>query len=439
MRPLVPGTLALLGWLLVAPALMSGQPVTPEAVADTYGVEPADQPADTADRSSPAESPGAAEDIDSAEDGASSLRDRVEALASEVETLREQLEAITGSLVEARAGMHSHRLPEAIVFAGEAVPLDRWDVAERLEREFYMSLGSPAQVILWLKRSARYFPYIEAELRRAGLPDDLKYVAVVESALLPRAYSWAHASGIWQFIAGTARSYGLRVTPSWDERRDPARSTAAALAYLRDLHTSLADWPLALAAYNAGESRVRGAMSGQGVATYYQLALPLETERYFFRILAAKLILEDPAQYGFEVPPEERYSPHATDVVTLRVVGRVTVTEIAAAAGSFYRQTKALNPAIMADALPEGRYEVRIPEGGRAGFEAALPGLERAMAARAVQRVRYRVRSGDTLGGIAHRHGVSVGDVRRWNPATRSSHIYPGQVILIERRDRAPR
>ncbi|MGH7388696.1 MAG: transglycosylase SLT domain-containing protein [Candidatus Rokuibacteriota bacterium] len=410
------------------------------AVTDTAGAEPAEPAGDTADApTSEAEDPGAGDEAPGAEDETAALRDRVETLASELEALREQMEAIAGGLAQARAAMHSHRLPESIVFAGEAVPLDRWDVAERLEREFYMSLGSPAQVILWLKRSARYFPYIETELRRAGLPDDLKYVAVVESALLPRAYSWAHASGIWQFIADTARRYGLRVTASWDERRDPARSTAAALAYLRDLHASFKEWPLALAAYNAGEGRVRGAMSRQGVATYYQLALPLETERYFFRILAAKLILEDPAQYGFEVPPEERYSPHATEVVTLRVVGHVTVAEIAAAAGSFYRQTKALNPAIMADTLPEGRYDVRIPEGRRAGFEAALPGLERAMAARAVQRVRYLVKPGDTLGGIARRHGVSVGDIRQWNPATRRSHIYPGQVISIERRGRRSR
>jgi hypothetical protein len=439
MRLFSPGALALFVWLLTAPAPVLAQGVTAEAVADTAGTEPADPALDTADASTSEEGPGADEDARGAEDETAALRDRVEGLASELEALREQVEAITGGLAQAPAAIHSHRLPEAIVFAGDPVPLDRWDVAERLEREFYTSLGSPAQVILWLKRSARYFPYIEAELRRAGLPDDLKYVAVVESALLPRAYSWAHASGIWQFIAGTARSYGLRVTASWDERRDPARSTAAALAYLRDLHTSFADWPLALAAYNAGEGRVRGAMRRQGVSTYHQLSLPLETERYFFSILAAKLILEDPAQYGFEVPPEERYLPHATAVVTLRVVGRVTVAEIAAAAGSFYRETKALNPAIMGDALPEGRYDVRIPEGRRARFEAALPGLERAMAARAVQRVQYRVKTGDTLGGIARHYGVAVSDIRQWNPATRRSHIHPGQVISIERGGRTPR
>ena len=434
---------ALSGWLVTVPAHAMGPPTIPGPVLETEPdreagpttTEDSDEESPTTAEAGDAEQPATAEDPREDEE-ALGLRDRVETLSAEVEALREQVESIAAALAQARAAMHSHRLPESIVYAGHTVPLDRWDVAERLEREFYVSLGSPAQVILWLKRSARYFPYIEAELRRAGLPDDLKYVAVVESALLPRALSWARASGIWQFMAQTARGYGVRVTPAWDERRDPARSTAAALAYLRDLQASFKDWPLALAAYNAGEGRVRGAMSRQGVSTYYQLSLPLETERYFFRILAAKLILEDPARYGFEVPPEERYSPHATEVVTLRVVGHVTVAEIAEAVGSFYRQTKALNPAIMADSLPEGRYEVRIPEGQRATFEAALPGLERRMAARAIQRVRYRVRPGDTLGTIARRHGVSVSDLRKWNPAAQRTHIHPGQVISIERRGR---
>lgn len=449
--------LSLLVWLVVQPAPALGQSAIP---VPGPGAQAEDEATSDGSVSSDVEENATAEDGDASatdedagvedadrpatadsarDDDVVVLRDRVESLSTELEALREQVEALASGLARTRAAMHSHRLPDAIVYAGHAVPLDRWDVAERLEREFYLSLGSPAQVILWLKRSARYFPYIEAELKRAGLPDDLKYVAVVESALLPRALSWARASGIWQFMAETARGYGLRVTPAWDERRDPARSTAAALAYLRDLRASFKDWPLALAAYNAGEGRVRGAMSRQGVSTYYQLSLPLETERYFFRILAAKLILEDPGRYGFEVPPEERYSPHATEVVTLRVVGHVAVGEIAAAAGSFYRQMKALNPAMMADSLPEGRYEVRVPEGQRATFEAALPALDRQMAARAVQRVHYRVRAGDSLASIARRHGVSVGDLRRWNPAARRGFIHPGQVIAIERRGRAAR
>ena len=429
MRLIAPAALAVFIWLLVATLTAPAQEVSPEIVPAPDGSGPAGA----------ALEPGADEEARGAEDEAATLRDRVESLAAQVEALREQLDDITGGRPPASMPIHHHRLPDTLVFAGEPVPLSRWDVAERLEREFYTALGNPAQVILLMKRSARYFPYIETELRRAGLPGDLKYVAVVESALLPRAYSWAHASGIWQFIASTAQSYGLRVTASWDERRDPARSTAAALAYLRDLRASFGDWPLALAAYNAGEGRVRRAMTRQGVSTYHQLSLPLETERYFFHILAAKLILEDPTQYGFEIPPEERYSPHATDVVTLRVVGHATVAEIAAAAGSFYRETKALNPAIMGDALPAGQYEIRIPEGRRVGFEAARPELEHLMARRVAQRIRYRVKAGDTLGGIARQHGVDLSDLKQWNPATRRSHIYPGQVISIELPGRTPR
>ncbi len=357
----------------------------------------------------------------------------LEALRAEVEELRDLVADLVARVARTRPSLHSFRLPETIVFADAPVPLDRWDVAERLEREFYLALAQPAQVILWLKRSARYFPYIEERLQESALPDDLKYVAVVESSLLPQAYSWAHASGIWQFIPDTARRYGLRVTAAWDERRDPERSTAAALAYLKDLHARFEDWPLALAGYNAGESRVAKAMEAQGVAEYYRLALPSETERYFFRILAAKLILESPEAYGFEVADEERYAPHPTDVVTVPVVGQLHLRELASATDSYYRQLKLLNPAIMRDSLPAGRYDVRVPQGGRARFTTALPALRRAMSARAVRRVTYTVQRGDTLGGIARRFSVSIADLRRWNGSARRAHIYPGETLVIRR------
>ena len=197
---------------------------------------------------------------------------------AEIEELRQEVEALRGLIADlarqvsrTRPALSSYRLPDSLTFAGQAVPLERWDMAERLEREFYIALAAPAQVVLWLKRSARYFPYIEERLRAAALPDDLKYVAVAESDLRPRAYSWAKASGIWQFVPDTGRRYGLRVTRAWDERRDPERSTAAATAYLRDLYAHFRDWPLALAAYNAGERRVTAALKSQGVSEYYQL------------------------------------------------------------------------------------------------------------------------------------------------------------------------
>ncbi|MGH7267427.1 MAG: transglycosylase SLT domain-containing protein [Candidatus Rokuibacteriota bacterium] len=364
-------------------------------------------------------------------DDLAALRLEVEALRERLDALREHVVGVEARLSGTPPALHTFRPPESIVFAGEPVLLDRWDVAERLEREFYLALGDPAQVILWLKRSARYFPYIEAELRAAGLPDDLKYVAVAESALRPRAYSYAQASGLWQFIPATARRYGLRVAAGWDDRRDPGRATAAALAYLRDLHQQFGTWPLALAGYNVGENRVAGEMKQQGVGTYYQLVLPTETERYVFRVLAAKLIIEGAGRYGFEVPPEERYAPHAADLVTLRVVGHLGVRELAEAAGSFYRETKTLNPAILGDDLPAGRYELRIPKGRLAEFTGNLPALERLMAARAVRRVRYRVRPGDTLSDIARRFGVTVEILRAGNAAARRSHIRPGDVLVI--------
>jgi len=291
-------------------------------------------------------------------------------LRAEVERLRARLDGLEAGQGALPRALHTFELPAKLDFAGESVPLAQWDVGERLEREFLLSLGNPAQVVLWLKRSSRYFPYIERELARAGLPEDLKYVAVIESALLPGAYSHASALGIWQFIASTAKRYGLSVTTGWDERRNPERSTAAALAYLRELRQRFGDWPLALAAYNAGEPRIEQAMRYQAVSSYYQLALSEESERYVFRALAAKLILSESGRYGFEVPHEQRYRPYDADVVEIELRDRVSVTELARQAHSFYRELKALNPEIVEDSLSRGRYSIRVPKGNAAFLRA---------------------------------------------------------------------
>ena len=295
--------------------------------------------------------------------GDPATREDVVELRTEIERLRGRLERLESGQAASPRALHTFELPARLEFAGEAVPLGRWDVSERLEREFLLSVGNPAQVVLWLKRSARYFPYIEKELARAGLPEDLKYVAVIESALLPSAYSHASALGIWQFIASTAKRYGLAVSTGWDERRNPERSTAAALALLRELRQRFPDWPLALAAYNAGEGRIEQALRHQGVTSYYQVSLADETERYVFRALAAKLILSEPERYGFEVPNEQRYRPYDADVVGIELRERVAVADLARQAGSFYRELKALNPEIVDDWLGKGRYEIRVPKG----------------------------------------------------------------------------
>jgi len=357
----------------------------------------------------------------------------ITALREEVETLRALISELSLQMSRTRPALAAFRVPETLTLAGAPVPLERSDVAERLEREFFLALAAPADATLWLKRSARYFPFIEERLRAAQLPDDLKYVAVAESALRPRAYSWAHASGIWQFIPDTGRRYGLRVTRVWDERRDPERSTTAAIAYLHDLYRQFRDWPLALAAYNAGERRVATALNTQGVSDYYRLVLPIETERYVFRILAAKLILEAPDHYGFTIPVEERYAPRATDAITVPLTGSVAVRDLAAAAGSFYREMLALNPAIMDDRLPAGRYLLRVPRGVGTAFAARLRALQPIKTSRTDETVTYRVKTGDTLHGIAHRFKVSVGALRSWNGGLRGGAIYAGQVLTIRR------
>lgn len=347
---------------------------------------------------------------------------RLRALEERVAELEATQDALLRTVVQIRK-------PASLEFAGEQVPLHRWDVRERLERELLLSVQSRGQVLLWLKRAARYFPYIEAALERAGLPDDLKYVAVIESALLPQALSHANAVGIWQFIPATGRRYGLRIAAGWDARRDPELATQAALAYLTDLYREFGAWPLALAAYNSGEGRVRGAIRQQGVQSYYQLALPAETERYAFRAFAAKTVLDEPERYGFHLPAEARYRPPDRDRVRVTVQRGVTVRAIADASGSFYREIRQLNPAITADRLPQGSYLLNLPPGAAAGFrlrEAPAPAERPAGSG-----VRHRVARGETLSGIAQRHRVSVDEIRRRNPAIRGRHIRPGDVLEI--------
>jgi hypothetical protein len=348
------------------------------------------------------------------------LADRLRRLEARIHELEEHRQRLTRALL-------TFEVPAALDFAGEPVPLDRWDVRERLEREILLSLQERGQVILWLKRASRYFPYIEEALRRADLPDDLKYVAVIESALLPRALSRASALGIWQFIPATARRYGLRVTASWDERRDPELATRAALAYLADLYDQFGRWSLALAAYNSGEARVRSAIRHQKVTSYFQLALPRETERYVFRAYAAKLILAEPDRYGLHVPDEELYQPPAQDRVRVRVRQRLSVLAIAESSESFYREVKQLNPAITGEALPAGSYPINLPRGQGEAFRARKTSLEGA----ARRAVRHRVRRGETLWRIARRYGISLAVLRQRNPRLQGRAIRPGDMLVI--------
>jgi membrane-bound lytic murein transglycosylase D len=188
----------------------------------------------------------------------------------------------------------SLRLEGPLSFCGETVPTEEQEVRERYEKELLLALGNRAQVILWLKRSSRYLPFIEKSIVEWQMPDDLKYVAFAESALLPHAGSSKGAVGYWQFIPSTGRKYGLTINARVDERRNVFSSTQAALRYFRELRDTFGSWTLAAAAYNMGENRLMAEISEQGTNNYYHLHLPLETQRFIFRILAVKVILRIP-------------------------------------------------------------------------------------------------------------------------------------------------
>lgn len=259
--------------------------------------------------------------------------------------------------------------PSQIDLCGEPVPLHNQDVAERFDKEFTLVVYNNAQVYLWLKRMERYFPWIEERLRSYNLPDDLKYVAIVESDLLPNACSPKGAAGPWQFMPKTGSSYGMDVQGSYDERFDFERATDGAFRYMQDLNKRYKNWALAIACYNCGDKRILEQAKSQRTSDYYQMKLPIETERYVFRILAIKAVLSNPAQYGYSMPKGQGYPQLKADRLTVTFSRPTSVQTIASAAGTTFREIKRLNPTLRADEAPVGTYEIRLPKGTARVFQ----------------------------------------------------------------------
>jgi membrane-bound lytic murein transglycosylase D len=268
-----------------------------------------------------------------------------------------------------QAGAFYYTFPPYLTICSEPVPLSDRRVWERMDREFMLNVYDRAQVYLWLKRSKRYFPFIETRLKEKGMPDDLKYLLVAESALRSLALSNKGAAGFWQFIEKTGKRFSLQKKPWIDERLDLVKSTDAAINYLKLLYDQFGKWTLAMAAYNCGEERVKDEISQQGENDYYRLALPQETERYIFRILAAKILLSDPKRYGFDLPEKEGYLPIETDLVVLQLPRSIPLRDIAKACGSYFKEIKELNPEIQGYNLPAGVYQLKIPSGRKTLLE----------------------------------------------------------------------
>jgi FtsZ-binding cell division protein ZapB len=291
--------------------------------------------------------------------------ERLSALETSNTTLRSEVASLEGRLrsIHTRPPLSSYRLPQEVSLCGERVPLEDRNVWENLDREFLVTLDSEAQVLLWMKRARRYFPYIEKRLKEMGLPDDLKYVAITESGLRPYAVSSSGASGIWQFIASTGEKYGMRRNRVIDERFDFFKATEGALTYLKSLYEEFKSWTLAMAAYNAGENRVRKEIDLQKTKDYFYLDLPMETERYVYKIAVAKVILSEPEKYGFHLEKNEFYDLLQVERVSIELTQPLPIIDVARAVGFFYKEIKEMNPQLSEETIPPGTHVLNLPPG----------------------------------------------------------------------------
>lgn len=254
-------------------------------------------------------------------------------------------------------------LPDSLSFAEEKVPLDQADVVERLEREVYVNTYWESNLILLFKRSKKYLPEIERILRAQGVPADFKYLAIAESGLL-NATSSAGAKGYWQILEETGVEYGLEISPSVDERYDLEKSTLAAVAYFKKAHAKFGNWTAVAASYNMGQTGLANRQQEQGLSNYYDLHLNDETSRYLFRVLAFKLLFENPAAFGYHLREQDFYVQ--PELRTLTVGKDIPDLALwAKAQGSSYKHLKRYNPWIRDRALlveKRKTYQIRLPK-----------------------------------------------------------------------------
>ena len=325
-------------------------------------------------------------------------------------------------------------------------------ILEQVIKSFLKNRRSSLERLMSL--SDYYFPMFEQEMSNQKIPLEMKYLAIIESALNPKARSRAGATGLWQFMYATGKSYGLEVNNYVDERSDPVRSTKAAAKYLNELYKIFGDWDLTLAAYNSGPGNVTKAIRrSNGKTNYWNLRpyLPRETAGYVPAFLATLYIFEYAKEHGFK--PQKRAN-HLFQTDTIRVKQAIPFKDIAEITGMDVQDIQFFNPSYQLDVVPyvEGRnYAVRLPisEIGKfvaneqaiynylneqkAQREQILPEVakgEQYAGGKSTKKTIYTVKKGDNLGKIASRHGVSINNLKRWN-RMKSNKVRVGQRLSI--------
>ncbi len=265
--------------------------------------------------------------------------------------------------IENHYKVNALKIPTSLEFAGEKVPVTRWYVKENLDRELLVNTYWQSQTLLLIKRSHRYMPIIEPILKEEGVPDDFKYLALIESGFIPTIVSPAGAVGLWQFMKGTARDYKLEVNKEVDERYNIEKVTRAACRYLKDSYNRYGNWALVAASYNAGRNFIDKQMKLQDAGSYFDLLLGEETERYVYRILAMKIIMTNPHKYGFNYSKSDLYP----QIPTRKVILKKGVKNLAAYAkqnGVNYKVLKYFNPWLRKAYLTnksKKSYEITLP------------------------------------------------------------------------------
>jgi hypothetical protein len=261
------------------------------------------------------------------------------------------------------ANYSTHEVPSSVTFCGKSIDLTRYDRYERMDRELLAFTYMHSTSIQMIKKANRYFPIVEPILKANGIPDDFKYLMVIESNLNPNARSGAGAAGLWQFMQTTGREYGLEVNKNIDERYHVEKATEAACKYLKDAYDKYQDWIAVAASYNAGQARISTQFEKQQVNDMLDLFLVEETARYVYRIIAAKIMFSNPSAFGFRLRTKDLYMPIPYKEVTVNT-GISNLAEWAKKQGITYALLKNMNPWLRDNFLQnvsKRTYTLKIP------------------------------------------------------------------------------
>ncbi len=274
----------------------------------------------------------------------------------------EKKEIVKEVTVEKEAHFSMPEIPSSMTFCDQKIDLTSFDAKERLDKELLTNTFYHSSTYQYFKRAHRHFGELERILEEENMPEDLKYLSLIESGLT-QAVSPSGAKGFWQFMPAAASEYGLTVNREIDERYHIEKSTRAACAYLKNAYAKFEDWPLTAAAYNRGVGGIQSDLENQHVSNYMDLYLNRETGRYFFRMLALKLIFESPEEYGFRPEEMYRYEPWKTRKVTVDK-SILDLVQWSVDNGSNYRELKVLNPWILGNTLTvtnDKTYIIELP------------------------------------------------------------------------------